>query len=107
MMKTSKHDTISQPVRLKHVPLRTCIACRQTASKRDLIRLVSTIEGVVIDSKGRKPGRGVYLCPVRECWENGLKGNRIEFGLRTKLSPENRQMLFAYGKDLPGKEDRS
>ncbi len=105
-MKISKNNNISQPLKLKHVPLRTCIACRQTAGKRELIRLVCSDAGVEVDIKGRKPGRGVYLCAKRKCWENGLKGNRIEFGLRTKLSADNRQSLLEYGKALPEKEEQ-
>jgi predicted RNA-binding protein YlxR (DUF448 family) len=104
-MKTSKLDNISQPLKQKHVPLRTCIACRQSTGKRDLVRLVSSAGGVEVDIKGRKPGRGVYLCARQKCWETGLKSNRIEFGLRTKLSIENRQLLLDYGRSLPEKED--
>lgn len=105
-MKTSKDDYISQPLKLKHVPLRTCIACRQAAGKRELIRLISNAGAVEVDIKGRKPGRGVYLCSQQKCWETALKGNRIEFGLRTKLSAENRQALLEYSRSLPGKEDQ-
>jgi len=104
-MKTLKVDNISQPLKQKHVPLRTCIACRQSAGKRELVRLVSLAGGIEVDISGRKPGRGVYLCAHRKCWETGLKSNRIEFGLRTKLSIENRQLLLEYGRGLPEKED--
>lgn len=87
------------------MPQRTCIACRGTKGKRELIRLVASPGGVEIDPKGKKTGRGVYLCPVSGCWERGLKNNRIEFGLRTKLSTENRQSLVEYGRRLPEKEE--
>ncbi|HSH77327.1 MAG TPA: DUF448 domain-containing protein, partial [Herpetosiphonaceae bacterium] len=33
--------------RPRHVPQRTCIACRETEAKRGLIRLVRTPEGTV------------------------------------------------------------
>ena len=105
-MKTSKVDNTAQPLKQKHVPLRTCVACRQSTGKRGLVRLVSTAEGVAVDITGRKPGRGVYLCARPKCWETALKGNRIEFGLRTKVSAENRQILLEYGRGLPEKEDQ-
>ena len=38
----------AQP-RVKHVPQRTCVGCRQTLAKRSLIRLVRSGEGVVVD----------------------------------------------------------
>jgi predicted RNA-binding protein YlxR (DUF448 family) len=51
------------------------------------------------------PGRGIYLCLSSKCWENGLKNNRIEYGLRTKLSTENRLLLLEFGRSLAKKED--
>ena len=62
---------------------------------------------VEIDPKGKKSGRGAYLCSIRECWEAGLKGNRLEHALRTKLTMENRQALVEYGSSLPRREKRS
>jgi uncharacterized protein len=91
--------------RPKYVPERTCIACRRTSGKRELIRLVYVNSAVEVDPKGKKPGRGVYLCANRQCWDVGLKGNRLEYGLRTKLSAENRQSLSEYGNCLPEKEN--
>jgi len=59
----------------KHVPQRTCIACGQVTGKRQLIRLVRTAESrVEVDPSGKSAGRGMYLCPVPECWETGQKG---------------------------------
>ena len=103
--KTPKDDNIGQATRPKHIPQRACIACRQSRGKRDLIRLVYSTDFVEIDFKGKKPGRGVYICSRKKCWEAALKGNRIEYGLRTKLSAENRHTLLEYGGSLPEKED--
>jgi predicted RNA-binding protein YlxR (DUF448 family) len=103
-MKTLKANIRPQAVR-KHVPRRTCIACREVAGKRELVRLAASSDGVVIDTAGRMPGRGVYLCPVSICWEKALKGNRIEYGLRTRLSAADRQTLAEYGRSLPEKEE--
>ena len=90
--------------RVKHVPQRTCIACRQVAGKRALIRLVRTEQGIVVDQTGKQAGRGAYLHPERACWEMVLKGNRLEQALRTKLSADNRQELLAFAKTLPEAE---
>ena len=87
----------------RHVPERSCIACRGKKAKRNLIRLVCRACVVEIDHKGKEAGRGVYLCPMRECWDIGLKGNRLEYALRTELILENRQTLVEYGKSLPKK----
>lgn len=88
--------------RPKHVPQRTCIACRQVGGKRGLVRLVRTGEGAVeVDPTGKQAGRGAYLHPVRSCWEIGLKGSRIEQALRVKLTPADRLALQAYAQSLP------
>jgi predicted RNA-binding protein YlxR (DUF448 family) len=82
------------------------VACREKRAKRDLIRLVCSAGIIEIDLKGKDAGRGTYLCSTRECWETGLKGNRLEHALRTRLTLENRQVLVEYGKSLPGRENQ-
>ncbi|MBN1376158.1 MAG: YlxR family protein [Dehalococcoidia bacterium] len=104
-MKTSNVDHNIRSARQKYVPGRTCVACRETRGKRDLVRLVSAGSLIEVDTTGKKPGRGVYICPRIECWEKALKNNRIEYGLRVKLSAENRQSLLEYGRSLRRKED--
>jgi len=85
----------------KHLPQRTCIACRQTKEKKTLIRLVSTENGIAeIDVFGEKPGRGAYLCPKKTCWELALRKNRLDYALRTKLHDGNRQTLREYSHNL-------
>ena len=77
------------------------MACRQIKAKRELVRLVRTPEGhVEIDSRGKKEGRGAYLCPTWGCWETALKGNQLEHALRGGLTRENREQLVKHGKDL-------
>lgn len=88
--------------RSKHLPQRTCIACRQRRDKKDLIRLVHTSNGnTEVDLSAKKPGRGAYLCPQKDCWEIGLKRNHLEHALRTKFSDDNRQVLLEYSNNLP------
>lgn len=86
----------------KHLPQRTCIACRQTKEKRSLIRLVRDDDGGArVDTSGKKPGRGAYICPDRACFELVLKKNRLEYALRTKLSADDRQALLQFAHGLP------
>lgn len=87
----------------KHLPQRTCVTCRVTKDKRELVRLVRVDDGVVeVDESGKKVGRGAYLCWGQDCWQEGLKGGRLEHALRTNLSHENREQLAGYGKSLSG-----
>jgi len=56
---------------------------------------------IEIDLKGKKAGRGAYLCPTAECWAAGLKGNRLEHALHGRLTPENREQLIQLMKSFP------
>ncbi len=86
---------------VKHIPQRTCVACRQVKAQRELVRLVHVADGnVEIDTGGKKAGRGAYLCQTQECWDAGLTGGRLEHALRTGILPENREQLARYGKEL-------
>ncbi|WP_093396071.1 YlxR family protein [Thermodesulforhabdus norvegica] len=47
-----------------HRPVRMCVVCRERRYKDELIRLAVDEDGmVVVDSEGRMPGRGAYVCP--------------------------------------------
>ena len=84
------------------IPQRTCVACRRIKPKRELTRLVCVANGSVeVDASGRRPGRGAYLCRNLGSWETGLRGNRLDYTLRTTITKENRERLMKYSKDLP------
>ncbi len=88
--------------RPKHVPQRTCIACRQGEAKRALVRIVRTPAGeVCVDPTGKLSGRGAYLCPSRPCWELALKKRIVEHSLHTALAPEARASLEQFVASLP------
>jgi uncharacterized protein len=94
-----------QPKRQKHVPLRTCISCRETKPKRELLRVVHTPDGhVSIDATGKKSGRGAYLCAKRSCWESAMKRHRLEQEFEATISDEDRAELDAYIATLPKDE---
>ena len=89
-----------KPVRrVKHVPQRTCVGCRETLPKRALIRVVRTTEGVRVDPTGKLAGRGAYLHDKQSCWERGLKGP-LAHALKTELSDQDREQLKAFMNTL-------
>jgi predicted RNA-binding protein YlxR (DUF448 family) len=97
-----KRNNIRQLQPLKHIPQRTCIACREVKPKRQLIRLVYTVNGTAeVDPSGKKAGRGAYLCHSPDCWEKGLKKGRLEQALRQKISAENQARLIEFSRTLP------
>lgn len=82
----------------KHVPIRTCVACRTQRPKRELIRIVRTPEGEVhVDPTGKAKGRGAYLCPQAACWELAIKRNAIlAHALKGPIPAEAVEELRAY-----------
>ena len=93
--------------RPRHVPQRTCVACRTTGPKRGLVRIVRTPEGrVEVDDTGKRSGRGAYLCATKDCWEKALKGRVLEYALKTPISIEDKAALQAYAAALPADDPR-
>lgn len=92
--------------RVKHVPQRTCVGCREVLPKRQMVRIVRTPEGVRVDPSGKLAGRGAYLHDRRECWARGLKG-ALAHALKTELGTEDRAALETFMNSLPEEaEDR-
>jgi hypothetical protein len=49
-------------------PSRSCVVCRASREKRDLLRVVRTPDGTVrFDASGRANGRGAYVCRDEAC----------------------------------------
>jgi uncharacterized protein len=88
--------------RPKHVPLRTCIVCRQERGKRELVRIVRTPSASVqLDPTGKLAGRGAYLCRARTCWEQALQGQRLSAALKATVSADDMAALRAFAATLP------
>ena len=65
-----------------HTPQRTCVACRQTRPKADLLRVVRTLDGAVeIDPSGKAAGRGAYVCRNERCPELAVKQKKLSRAL--------------------------
>lgn len=89
----------------KHVPQRTCVACRQVRNKRELVRVVRTPDlRVEVDETGKKSGRGAYLCRMAACWrlalEKGALGRALNIGLTTEQVDELRRFMDSLPEDL-------
>jgi uncharacterized protein len=77
----------------KHVPLRTCVVCREKDAKRTLFRVVKTEEGMTVDLTGKLNGRGAYLCEREVCWERAVKSDILAKALRITLTETDRERL--------------
>jgi len=92
----------------KHVVERTCVSCKSKKVKWELVRIVRTPkDGLEIDLRGKKAGRGAYLCRQQECWEDGLKKKRLDHALKFHISLEKREELLAYGNTMTGNTEKT
>jgi predicted RNA-binding protein YlxR (DUF448 family) len=88
----------ARQARRKHIPVRTCIICRQALPKRSLYRIVHVLErGLLVDLGGKMSGRGAYLCSRPTCWEKATarEDNTLSRALRTVVSEEEKAALLA------------
>lgn len=75
----------------RHIPIRTCVVCRQTSAKKTLLRVVRRPEkdggGVAADATGKASGRGAYVCADGGCIEKAVKQKRFERSLGVSGTP--------------------
>lgn len=73
----------------KKVPLRMCAGCGEMKSKKEMIRILKTPEGeIVIDTTGKKNGRGAYLCSSSDCFKKAIKTKGLERSLKMNIPNE-------------------
>lgn len=64
---------------VKKIPQRQCIGCSQMKSKKELIRILKTQDNeIIIDTTGKKNGRGAYICPDAGCLNKARKAKGLE-----------------------------
>lgn len=73
----------------KKIPMRKCLGCQQMLPKRELIRVVRSPEGELsLDAKGKKPGRGAYICHNADCLKKAVRSKGIERSLEVSVPEE-------------------
>ena len=73
-------------VAIQSVRWRTCIGCRERASKTDLLRVVLSESAVVPDFHQRHHGRGAYLHRERACLDSAQQRQAFGRALRSSRS---------------------
>jgi len=78
----------------RHLPQRTCVACRQVKGKSALVRVVRTPQGVVqLDLTGKVAGRGAYLCPDEACLNQAIKQKKLNRALGVAVEPRTAEEI--------------
>ena len=73
----------------KKVPMRTCVACRQEKSKKELMRVVRNKDGeFLLDRTGKVSGRGAYVCDNKDCMEKLIKKKLLKNAFNVEVPLE-------------------
>ena len=80
--------------KVKKIPQRQCVGCREMKEKRALIRVVRSPQGEIsLDFKGKMPGRGAYVCPDPACLKKARKSRALERAFETAIPEEVYDLL--------------
>lgn len=72
----------------KKIPMRQCVGCGEMKAKKELIRVIKTEKEVLLDTTGRKNGRGAYICANPECLKKARKSKGLERSLKASIPDE-------------------
>ena len=73
----------------KKVPMRQCVGCGSMKTKKEMMRVLKTAEeGIILDTTGKKNGRGAYLCVSMECLRKARKNKGLERSFKMSIPNE-------------------
>ena len=78
----------------RKIPMRQCIGCGEMKPKKEMLRIIKTAEEeILLDTTGRKNGRGAYICPNSECLKKAVKGKGLERSFKMAIPKDVYEML--------------
>lgn len=63
---------------MKKIPMRTCVISHEKLPKKDLLRIVSTSDGIIVDETGKVNGHGVYIKKDKDVLEKAKKNKILD-----------------------------
>ena len=76
-------------MKVKKIPMRTCVVTKEQCAKKELVRVVRNNEGVVsVDTTGKAPGRGAYLKLDKEVILKAKKTKALDNKLEVTVPDE-------------------
>lgn len=73
----------------KKIPMRQCVGCGEMKTKKEMFRVIKTAEEeILLDTTGKKNGRGAYICPNPECLAKAAKNRGLERSLKSAVPKE-------------------
>lgn len=83
----------------KKIPMRQCVGCREMKPKKEMIRVIKTAADeeagseIILDTTGRKNGRGAYICPNSACLSQAVKSKGLERSFKMPIPKDVYDML--------------
>lgn len=76
-------------MKVKKIPLRSCVVTKEKLPKKDLLRVVRTPEGdVIVDLSGKANGRGAYIKKNLEVLNKARKSKILERRLECTIDED-------------------
>lgn len=73
-------------MKVKKIPMRTCVVTKEKLPKQELIRVVRTKEGnIIVDPTGKANGRGAYLKKDISTFEKAKQSKILNRHLETEV----------------------
>ena len=85
-------------MKVRKIPVRTCVVTKEAFPKMELLRIVRTPEGkVVLDPSGKLNGRGAYikkdLSVLEKAQKSGILEKRLECKIEDSVYEEIRKLI--------------
>ena len=66
-------------MKVRKIPMRTCVVTKEQLPKRELLRIVRTPDGdILVDDTGKVNGRGAYLKLDKDVFEKAKRTDKEE-----------------------------
>ena len=76
-------------MKVKKIPMRSCVVTQERLPKMELLRIVKTPEGEVkADLTGKLNGRGAYIKKDEETLDKAIKSKALERHLECSINSE-------------------
>lgn len=70
---------------MKKIPMRMCIITREKLPKKELVRVVRTKDGIIVDTTGKVNGRGAYLKLDKDVFDKARKTKALNKHLEVEV----------------------
>ena len=89
------------PNKVRKIPMRMCVVSREKLPKKELIRIVRTDNGVIIDETGKANGRGAYvkkdIAVIEKAEKTKVLDKHLEVNVPTEIYEQLKEMINEAG----------